>query len=233
MSQQTKDAEPVAAMMHAKPEKQHRWLESCWAIGRTRRKRRPTKVSPRRRLPEPNPFARLAGCGSRPRAAARCRAAASPATSVMTIGYDPQKKRFVGSWFGSMMTHFWVYDGELDAAERVLTLNSDGPSMSGDGTLSKYQDEIEFKNDDLRTLTARVAHARGHVAAVHDHDLSPQEVARLAGPGLAGWITRRSACIIRASSGLSIPAVFAAAAQLTTTTEGPACRQRECDHVVA
>src|SRR6266542_7081305 len=41
------------------------------------------------------------------------------ATTLMTLGYDPQKKRYVGAWIGSMMTHLWVYDGELDAAERV------------------------------------------------------------------------------------------------------------------
>ena len=67
------------------------------------------------------------------------------ATSVMTLGYDTGRKRFVGSWIGSMMTHQWVYDGELDASERVLTLNSEGPSFSGDGSMSKYQDVIELK----------------------------------------------------------------------------------------
>ena len=80
----------------------------------------------------------------------------TPATMIMTLGYDPQQKRFVGTWIGSMMTHLWVYDGERDVDERVLTLNSEGPSMSGDGTMSSYQDVIEFKSNDHRTLTARV-----------------------------------------------------------------------------
>jgi uncharacterized protein DUF1579 len=83
------------------------------------------------------------------------------ATSVMTLGYDPQKKRFVGTWIGSMMTHLWVYNGELDASERILTLNSEGPSMADDGTMSRYQDVIEFKTNDHRTLTARVLEADG------------------------------------------------------------------------
>jgi hypothetical protein len=79
-----------------------------------------------------------------------------PATSIMTIGYNPETKRFVGTWIGSMMTHMWVYDGELDAAGRVLALTSEGPSMESDGTMSTYQDVIEFKSDDHRVLTARV-----------------------------------------------------------------------------
>jgi hypothetical protein len=80
----------------------------------------------------------------------------------MTLGYDPQGKRFVGTWIGSMMTHLWMYeDGALDAAGRTLTLNAEGPSMSGDGTMAKYQDVIEFKSDDHRTLTARILRPDG------------------------------------------------------------------------
>ena len=81
------------------------------------------------------------------------------AQMLMTLGYDPQKKRFVGTWIGSMMTHLWVYDGELDAAGRVLTLNAEGPRFNAegkaDGSMAKYQDIIEFKSDDHRTLTSR------------------------------------------------------------------------------
>jgi hypothetical protein len=41
---------------------------------------------------------------------------AGPATTMMTLGYDPPKRRFVGTFNDSMMTHLWVYDGALDAA---------------------------------------------------------------------------------------------------------------------
>ena len=86
---------------------------------------------------------------------------AGPATSIITLGYDPDRKRFVGTWIGSMMTHMWVYSGELDSAERVLTLTSEGPSMSNEGTMSTYQDVVEFKNDNHRVLTARVRNNDG------------------------------------------------------------------------
>ena len=79
-----------------------------------------------------------------------------PMKSIMTLGYDPQKGRFTGSFVASMMTHFWLYDGELDAAGRVLTLNAEGPGMAGDGKMAKYQDVITMLSDDHRTLTARV-----------------------------------------------------------------------------
>jgi len=78
-----------------------------------------------------------------------------PAQTMMTLGYDPRTKRFVGTWIGSMMDYLWHYDGELDAAGKVLTLNAEGPAMSGDGKMAKYQDIIEFLSDDHRTLKSR------------------------------------------------------------------------------
>jgi hypothetical protein len=77
-----------------------------------------------------------------------------PTTMLMTLGYDPQKQRYVGTWIGSMMTYLWVYDGELDAGEMVLTLNSNGPSMTDDEKLGKYKDTIELKSDNHRILTS-------------------------------------------------------------------------------
>lgn len=75
----------------------------------------------------------------------------------LTIGYDPQKKRFVGTWIGSMMTNLWVYDGELDAAGKALSLYAEGPKMTpeglGEGT-AKYREVIEFKSDNHRTFTS-------------------------------------------------------------------------------
>ncbi len=77
------------------------------------------------------------------------------ATTLMTLGFDPVKKRYVGTWIGSMMTYLWVYDGELDAeAGKVLTLNCEGPSFTAEGKTARYKDVIEFKSDDHRVLTS-------------------------------------------------------------------------------
>jgi hypothetical protein len=77
-------------------------------------------------------------------------------TMQMTLGYDAQRGRFVGSFIASMMTHFWRYEGQLDASRRVLTLDTEGPSFSGDGTLQRYQDIVEVKGPAARTLSSRV-----------------------------------------------------------------------------
>lgn len=75
---------------------------------------------------------------------------------MITLGFDPKRKRFVGTWVGSMMHHLWIYDGELDPSGRVLTLYSVGPSFTDPAKQANYQDIIEIKANDHRTLTARV-----------------------------------------------------------------------------
>ncbi|MEW5926194.1 MAG: DUF1579 domain-containing protein [Gemmatimonadota bacterium] len=75
-------------------------------------------------------------------------------TSIMTLGYDPERERFVGTFVGSMMTHLWIYDGELDAAGEVLTLEAEGPGFTDQTRMAKYRDRIEFRSADQRVMTS-------------------------------------------------------------------------------
>jgi hypothetical protein len=78
------------------------------------------------------------------------------ATTIMTLGYDAAKQRYAGTFIGSMMTHLWVYDGQLEAGGSVLTLDTEGPTFTGDGKTAKYRDSIEVQGAGHRTLTSRV-----------------------------------------------------------------------------
>ncbi len=80
---------------------------------------------------------------------------ASIHASLMTLGYDPARGKVVGSWIGSMMSHLWVYEGELDAAGTTLTLATRGPAMDGSGDSAEYEDIIAFDGEDARLLTSR------------------------------------------------------------------------------
>ena len=78
----------------------------------------------------------------------------TPMTTLLTLGYDADRKRFVGSFIASMMTFFWLYDGELDAAEKVLTLYAEGPNFTAPGKMAKYRDVFEIVNADHHLLTS-------------------------------------------------------------------------------
>ena len=82
-------------------------------------------------------------------------------SSIMTLGYDPSQQRFVGTFVARVMTFLWKYSGTLDATQRILTLDTEGPSFTGDGTMVNYKDIIEFIDDDHRTLTSQSQNADG------------------------------------------------------------------------
>jgi hypothetical protein len=79
-----------------------------------------------------------------------------PSTTIMTLGYDPQKERFVGTFIASMMTHVWHYSGSLNATEKVLTLDTEGPRMTDQAKMVKYRDVIEIQSDSHRILSSHV-----------------------------------------------------------------------------
>lgn len=80
---------------------------------------------------------------------------------LMTLGYDIAKKKFVGSWAGSMMPGMFFYEGQLDATKKVLTLDTEGPSFTGDGTTARYQDVITIKSKNERTLHSQTLQPDG------------------------------------------------------------------------
>jgi hypothetical protein len=78
----------------------------------------------------------------------------SVSTSVISLGYDDAKKKFVGTFISDMMGFMWVYEGSRKG--NVLTLDAEGPSFKGDGTMAKYQDIIDVKSDREYVLSSQV-----------------------------------------------------------------------------
>jgi hypothetical protein len=73
--------------------------------------------------------------------------------SITTLGFDPRQEKFVGTFVSSMMEFLWIYKGGLDTSLKKLTLDTEGPGPTGEGTrLVPYQDIYEFVNDDYRVL---------------------------------------------------------------------------------
>ena len=137
--------------MQAQPQKEHQWLQQLvgeWtfegeAIGPDQQAMRQTGTERVRSLGDL--WIVIEGEGDMP--------GGGPATWMMTLGYDPEKQRYVGTWIGSMMTHLWLYEGQLDEAGKALPLEAEGPGMTP-GSTARYCDVIELVSDDHRTLTS-------------------------------------------------------------------------------
>jgi hypothetical protein len=73
-------------------------------------------------------------------------------SAVMTLGYDPERKRFVGTWIDSVTTHMWQYEGTLDASGKVLTLETEGPDFENPQKTTRFRDVLEFHDKDHKAL---------------------------------------------------------------------------------
>jgi hypothetical protein len=139
--------------MHAEPQKEHQWLK--WLVGEWTYEHEcapgpdltPVKLTGTDTVRSLGGLWVLCeGKGEMP--------GGGVAQTLMTIGYDPAKKHYVGSFVASMMTFLWIYEGGFLEGD-VLTLNAEGPSFTTEGKMVKYQDIIEIKSHDHRTLSSQ------------------------------------------------------------------------------
>lgn len=81
----------------------------------------------------------------------------TPFTSQLTLGFDPKKGKFVGSWIGSPMSYLWVYEGTLNESKTRLTLNSEGPMPDGENVnMVKVKEIIEIRGPNERTFSSSI-----------------------------------------------------------------------------
>lgn len=76
--------------------------------------------------------------------------------SVLTLGYDPDKEAFVGTWIDSATPYLWTFEGQLDDARKALTLETEGPEWGVMGTTAKYRERHEFIDADHRTTASSI-----------------------------------------------------------------------------
>ena len=75
-------------------------------------------------------------------------------TSLLTLGYDTTAEAFIGTWVDSTQTHMWSYRGSLDEARKVLTLETEGPSVVDPTKTGRYRDTIEVLDPDRWVMTS-------------------------------------------------------------------------------
>jgi len=78
----------------------------------------------------------------------------TPMTSVLTLGFDPAKEKYVGTFIASCGNELWTYEGKVSDDGKKLVLDTEGPNMMAPGTTSKYQETIEVKDKDHYVFTS-------------------------------------------------------------------------------
>ncbi len=76
-------------------------------------------------------------------------------TGMFTLGYAPDKMKYVGTWVDSMNSHMWLSEGTVDSTGKVLTLESEGPCPMEPGKTVKTRDILEIRDKDHRVLTGK------------------------------------------------------------------------------
>jgi hypothetical protein len=67
------------------------------------------------------------------------------------IGYDPAKKKYVGTWIDSMQTFILITEGTFDDTHKIFTQTAEGPDPTG--KMTKWKMVTVFKDADHHEFT--------------------------------------------------------------------------------
>lgn len=77
-------------------------------------------------------------------------------SSIITIGYDPKTKQYVGTFVCSAGDYLWEYTGQFDDTGKKLILETTGPAMTDPTAMVKYQEVLELVDENHKTFTSSV-----------------------------------------------------------------------------
>jgi len=80
-------------------------------------------------------------------------------SSVISLGYDSARKRYVGTWVGSPMDYLVTYDGSREGD--VLTLDAEAPDIADPSKTAHYQDILEIVSPDERIFRSQMLQPDG------------------------------------------------------------------------
>jgi hypothetical protein len=79
----------------------------------------------------------------------------------LTLGFDPEKRKYIGTWVDSMTSYLWRYEGSVDPSGRILTLETTGYCPTQPGKLVQFREVTEFKDSAHRRFTSTMQNADG------------------------------------------------------------------------
>jgi hypothetical protein len=85
----------------------------------------------------------------------------TPFNGQMTLGYDTEKQKYVGTWVDSMTGNLWNYEGTLDEGGKILTLESEGKCPMNPGRVTRFREVVEMKSPDHKVFTSFMQDEKG------------------------------------------------------------------------
>lgn len=79
-----------------------------------------------------------------------------PYEQVYTIGYDGEKKKYVGTVVDTMTSYIWPTEGTVDESGEKLTLLMEGPCPMNPSGWAKFRESTEFKSADHRIFMSEI-----------------------------------------------------------------------------
>ncbi len=80
----------------------------------------------------------------------------APFKGLMTLGFDTEKQKYVGTWVDSMTGQLWKYEGTVAPGSNALTLESEGTCPMNPGKLMKFREVVELKDKDHKVFTSSI-----------------------------------------------------------------------------
>lgn len=74
------------------------------------------------------------------------------------VGYDPEKKKYVGTWVDGMSSYFSIMEGDYDASKKALVMRWQAPDMTGQ--MASHRSE-STETGDTRTMTFFMGEGEG------------------------------------------------------------------------
>ncbi|MGC4015895.1 MAG: DUF1579 domain-containing protein [Luteolibacter sp.] len=95
-----------------------------------------------------------------------------PFGAIFTIGYSPEKQKYIATWVDTMTSRLWTYEGEVTDNGTVLTFHTEGSCPMEPGKTMRFRERIQLITPDHKLFTSAIQGDDGEwrtCVTVHGH----------------------------------------------------------------